>query len=430
MNTTIGRVNYRNSSRLGIEFLVSPNGANNPTYEAVFRSRIRNTIAKTDLNYYYSNAARFNFGVGYSRQAYNAGIKSGQLIFMGDIDEIFEGDPLTSVNEFTLYVQHSYKPLDFLSISTGFRIADRFVEDQFYLSFEPRFNVNLVLKWKATLDLNYTRMTQFAHLLVNPGLGLPSNLWVPSTNKIKPEIADQYAAAYTQFLPANLVFTAEYYYKKLYNQIDFQSAYDFFSPVINDVTTIPIFVDSRDWENRVVAGKGLAYGYEFALEKYAGRLSAKVGYTYGHSIRQFDMINNGLAYPYNLDRRHDLSANLRYNVNKYLDFSCLYVYGSGHPYTLALEEYVSIDNEVLYILNADNRNNQRLPAYERLDLAFQVQKQFRSYHASINFGVYNALNRRNAYYVYLAKAPDREEYSLNQVSILPVLPFINFQIKI
>lgn len=431
MNTTMGAVQYHNASRLGLEFkITSGDSTITPSYEAVFRSKIKDAQLKTDLNYYFSNTVRFNFGFGYSKQNYNAGIKSSKFIFNGTVDELFEGDPVTRVDEFSLYFQHIYNPIDKISIASGFRLADRFVEDQFYLALEPRFNVNFVFPWKATLDLNYTRMSQFIHLLVNPGLGLPSDLWVPSTNKIKPELADQFAISYAQFFPYDLVFTAESYYKKLYNQIDYQSAYDILSPVINDVTTIPIFVNSRDWETRVVSGVGLASGFECSLERYSGNLKSKIAYTYGHSDRQFDKINNGISFPFSLDRRHDLSANLKYQLNKNIDVSALYIFGSGHPFTLALEEYVSIDNKIIYILNADSRNNQRLPDYKRLDISMHWQKAFKSYQAHINLGIYNLLNRRNAYYVYLAKTPDKDEYSLKQVSILPILPFVNFQIKI
>jgi hypothetical protein len=431
MNTTIGAVQYNNSSRLGLEFkILSGDSTSTPSYEAVFRSKIKDVQLKTDLNYYFSNTVRVNFGLGYSNQSYNAGIKSSKFIFNGTVDELFEGDPVTRVQEFSAYFQHQYNPIDRLSFSTGLRLADRFVEDQFYLSLEPRFNINVVFPWQSTLDMNYTRMSQFIHLLVNPGLGLPSDLWVPSTNDIKPEIANQFAIAYTQFLPFDLAFSAEAYYKRLYHQLDYQSAYDILSPVINDVTTIPIFVDSRDWESRVVSGDGISSGFEFALERYKGRLKGKIGYTYGNSDRQFDQINDGISFPYNLDRRHDLSTNLKFELSKNFDLAAMYIYGSGHPFTLALEEYVSIDNEIIYILNADSRNNQRLPAYKRLDLSMHWHKAYKSYQLDFNFGIYNLLNRKNPYYVYLAKTPDKNEYKLKQVSILPVLPFLNFQIKI
>lgn len=430
LNTTVGAVQYDNSSKLGLEFAITTGDTTiTPSYEAIARTRIKDVLAKMDFNYYHSNNTHIDFGLGASRQAYSSGIKTRTFIFNGDINEIFEGDPSTNVNEYYGYLNYRQKLLNTLTFSSGARIVNRGVRQVQYPHVEPRVNLNYVLPWKASIDLSYSRMSQFVHLLVNPGLGLPGDLWVPSTAQIKPEISDQFSFSYTHYLPFDFVFSAELYHKSLSNQLDYLSAYDIFSPIINDATIVPVFIESDDWEDRVVSGTGKAKGVELLVKKSEGKLKGWMGYTYAISDRTFDDIDDGKTYPFSLDRRHDVNLACSYQLTKQLDASLLYVYGSGHPFTLALEQYI-VNGKETYILNAENRNNKRLPAYERLDIAINWKKQILSYKVIASLGVYNTLNRRNPYYVYLAKTPDKEEYTLKQVSILPVLPFLNVHIRI
>jgi hypothetical protein len=71
-----------------------------------------------------------------------------------------------------------------------------------------------------------------------------------------------------------------------------------------------------DWQDRITQGEGKAYGLEFFLQKKTGKLSGWIGYTLAWNNRQFSDLNQGKAFPYRYDRRHDISIVAIYELSK------------------------------------------------------------------------------------------------------------------
>lgn len=391
-------------------------------------SRILDRIAKIDVDYFVSNRIDVKFGAGYVLHTFNPSIRQASRKFENDIDDIFGGIIPTNAAEYSLYAENYFRPLSNISIHTGAHAAIYNVEGKRYYALQPRISANYGLPWNAYFGLSYSRMNQFVHLLGNPGLGLPIDLWVPSTENLAPESSDQFAASYSMDIFKNVKMTTGVYFKTFENLIEFQSAYDLFSPVINQLDSIPVFSTSTNWESRVTSGDGRAYGFEFQLAKKRGRTTGSFSYTYGRSFRLFQDINRAIPFPYRYDRRHDISLSMVHNINPNWNLGLLWVYGSGNAVTLPIEQYFSINGDV--ILNYEARNNQRLPDYHRFDFSLNYDKYINRFGLRVTFGAYNTYNRQNAYYLYLYQNPKNEQYSLRQVSVFPIIPYLNVKLKI
>ena len=93
-----------------------------------------------------------------------------------------------------------------------------------YLHPEPRFAVTFQLNNKSSVKASYSRNVQNLHLLSNSTGSNPTDLWIPSSNNVKSEIADQVSAGYYRNLINNqYAFSAEVYFKNLQNQIDYKN---------------------------------------------------------------------------------------------------------------------------------------------------------------------------------------------------------------
>ncbi|NCB06721.1 MAG: hypothetical protein EOM73_00995, partial [Bacteroidia bacterium] len=61
---------------------------------------------------------------------------------------------------------------------------------------EPRLGANYLLTQKSSLKASYNRIYQFLHLLSNSTTSAPTDLWLPSSNNVKPQISDQVSLGY------------------------------------------------------------------------------------------------------------------------------------------------------------------------------------------------------------------------------------------
>jgi hypothetical protein len=89
-----------------------------------------------------------------------------------------------------------------------------------------------------------------------------------------------------------------------------------------------------DWRSKVEAGgKGKSYGVEMMTRFNFNRLDGYAGYTWSHTTRQFDHINNGKEYVFEYDRPHSININVNYQLTERWSLSALWTYQTGLPYT-------------------------------------------------------------------------------------------------
>ena len=277
-----------------------------------------------------------------------------------------------------------------------------------YVSLEPRLAVNILLNETSSLKTSYTRTTQYLHLLSNSTTTNPSDVWVPSTNNVKPQFADQIDAGYFRnFLDNEYEASLELYYKRMQNVIDYKNGADLqINPTV---------------EALLLYGTARSYGAELLVRKRAGRLSGWIGYTLSKTEEQFDQINNGNPFPARQDRTHDISIVLIYNHNSEWNFSATWVYNTGNAVTFPSGNYWLDGRLVPYYTE---RNGYRMPAYHRLDLSATWTL---GPHSNLNFSLYNAYNRMNPYAISFQQDPnDPNKTQAVQTTFFPIIPSVTY----
>lgn len=295
-----------------------------------------------------------------------------------------------------------------------------------YWGLAPRFNINFLIDEKSSIKGGYARTYQYLHLISNSTASSPTDVWLPTSNNVKPEIADQFSLGYFRnFLDNELEFSCEMYYKNLQNTIDYRDG--------AEVTLNPTV------EGELLYGQGRAYGVEFLLKKKTGRFSGWVTYTLARSELQFDEINEGSWYPARQDRTHDFSIVGMYNLTDRITASATWVYYTGNAVTFPSGKYI-VDGQVVNYYT--ERNGYRMPDYHRLDLGLTIHSKNtktvvdpesgeekevdRKWHSSWNISCYNAYARENAYSIYFRENEVTGQTEAVQISLFKAIPSITY----
>jgi hypothetical protein len=280
---------------------------------------------------------------------------------------------------------------------------------------EPRVALNYIINEKNSVKTSYNRIYQFLHLLSNSTTTTPTDLWLPSSNNVKPQISDQISLGYFRNFKNNEYETSfEVYYKDLKNQIDYKNG----AELVYNATV----------ESELVYGRGWAYGAELLLKRNYGRLNGWVSYTLSKTMRQFDQINSGNPFPARQDRTHDVSVVGMYDLTKKLKLSATWVYYTGNAVTFPSGKYEMDGRIVGYYTE---RNGYRMPNYHRLDIGLTWQrKKTEKFESSWNFSVYNAYARENAYFIdFIQNEENPDITEAVQFAIFKAIPSVSYKFK-
>lgn len=365
-------------------------------------SIIKNWNFKHEFQYFLNSKNTLSFGVNSILHS----IIPGQLETTEDSDI----NPIELQEKFAvdngLYISNVWKPSYNLNINYGLRLAvyhlfgpgefytyqDAEVNStktfakgeivQTYFNIEPRINIAYIMNDRNSFKASYTRNTQNLHLISSSTSSTPTDIWISSSNNVKPEIGDQVSMGYfTNFAKDKYQVSSEIYYRWMQNQLDLRNGAN-----INANDKI---------EGELLFGKGRAYGLELLLKKTQGKLTGWIGYTYSKTERLIDGINNNNWYPARQDITHDVSIVGIYDLSKKWSVSATWVYNTGNAVTFPSGKYL-INNNVQYYFT--ERNGYRMPAYHRLDLgATWTLKKTKKFESSLNFSVYNAYGHKNPY---------------------------------
>jgi hypothetical protein len=413
-NTTVTYSNYRFRVSSEQESTRTVNGQQNTSYSAIsYRSGIEDWSIRTDLNYMPVPEHYIKFGGGLILHTFTPGVNRSVDRSEFVRQDTTYGAQRIAAQEFFVYAQDEFALGSSVKVNAGLHGSGFLVNGTTYLSLQPRLSGRFLIDERSSVKLSYANMAQFLHLLTNAGIGLPTDLWVPPTERIKPQFADQVAAGYTRSFGQDYMATFEAYYKYMRNLIEYKDGATFLAT-------------GTDWQNNVEVGRGWSYGGEWLLEKKRGRTTGWLGYTLSWTERQFDALNEGRVFPFRYDRRHDISLAVTHRFNERVDVGLVWVYGTGNAVTLPLERYQALPemdspywvNEIAHI---DARNNYRTPAYHRLDLGVNMHKKKRWGERTWSLGLYNAYSRQNPFYLFFT-VDDFGRQRLAQISLFPIVP--------
>ena len=423
VNTTVNYTQYRHKLDADVQHYErekDPTG----TFKLGYNSLINDLSAAADFEFNPSPRHDVRFGGTFIRHTFKPSVNTvhyeDRTEGMEMVQDTTFGDQNLYTSEAAVYVEDNWTPVQWLKINAGLRFSLYAAGTRTYASLEPRLGLRLLFTDHLSMKASYSEMSQSVHMLSNSNISMPTDLWVPATDRIEPMRARQAAAGvFYELGPVDL--SVEGYWKGMDNLLEYRDGASFLG-------------SSTGWEEKVASGRGWAYGVEFLAQKKTGRLTGWIGYTWSRSMRQFDragnVINFGRPFPAKYDRRHDLSVVASYEFSKKFDVSATFVYGTGLCGSLALQ---TINVPPGYNFNSssftrpypvdylESRNNYRMPSYQRLDLGVNFHRFFRSgRHRTINVSVYNAYNRNNPFLVY------RVGQSLKQLSIFPVMPSVSY----
>jgi hypothetical protein len=287
-----------------------------------------------------------------------------------------------------------------------------------YWNLEPRASASYSLNKTQSIKASYTRNVQNLHLISNSTSGSPTDLWLSSSNNLKPEIADQISAGYFQNFKNNQYeFSAEVYYKWMQNQIDYRSG-------------AQLRANDNVESQLLFGGVGRAYGLELLVKKKTGKLTGWIGYTLSRTEKNFDGINNGDYYAARQDRTHDLSIVAIYQLNKQWSFSSNFIYYTGSAVTFPSGKY-QVNNQTVFLYT--ERNGYRMPSYHRIDLAAtyeNIKNKTRKYQSSWTFGIYNLYGRENAYSIEFKDDPNNPAKTVaEQTTLFRFVPSVTWNFK-
>ncbi len=384
-----------------------------------YKSGIEDWSAKLEFDWYPSPKHNVKFGSNYIYHTFKPGVELISEYLEGERDQSTSlGNTDTYGHEMNVFIEDDFEITGRLKANLGLHVSAFNVENTWYSSIEPRASLRYLASDNITLKAAYSKMQQYLHLLSNSTIGLPTDLWLPVTKRIKPQLSHQYAigAVYGGLHQVDL--SVEGFYKEMDNLIEYKDGASFIG-------------SSKGWEEQVEVGRGIAYGVELMAKKDIGRTTGWIGYTWSKTDRQFDNLNSGEWFPARYDRRHDASIVISHKINEKIDIGSTWVFGTGNALTLSTHEIERLDADTQYqptVSYFEHRNNYRMPNYHRLDVGINFHKQKKRGVRTWNISIYNVYNRKNPFFIY-AGHNDADQKVLKQISLFPILPSITYSYK-
>ncbi len=288
---------------------------------------------------------------------------------------------------------------------------------------EPRFSVAYELNNNQSVKASYNRMVQYLQLISNTASPTPLDVWTPSDNYIKPQIADQVAIGYfNNFSDDKYSVEIESFYKKIQNRIDYIDGAD--------------LIANEAIEQVILNGRMRSYGLEFMIRKNTGKLNGWIAYTISKSQQQTPGrtlnevgINNGDWYRSAYDKLHNLAVTSTYNLNKKWTFGANFTLQTGQPVTYPNGQYVY---QGITIPSYELRNKNSLPTYHHLDISATYtpkpdKKKGRQ--SEWVFSIYNIYARKNAASISFRQNADSGNTEAIKLSIFGIVPSVSYNFK-
>ncbi|MEE0625013.1 MAG: TonB-dependent receptor [Muribaculaceae bacterium] len=350
----------------------------------------------------------------------------------------------------SIYAEDDWTVAPWLMANVGLRYSLFSVENKTYGSLEPRASVRFLLTPAMALKLSYARMAQGVHLLSSSNIVMPSDIWVPVTEKIPLMRSNQYAGGVNYEIMKGLEVSVEGYYKTMDNVLEYNNGASWLNC-------------TGDWQSLVSLGKGRSYGVELMAQRSVGNTTGWVSYTWAKSLRTFDRpgqeLNGGREFLAGNDKRHNFNIVVVQRLGQYWKLSASWTYQSGRRGILAntsmyggvLQEWdpsfrpeSSTLKEQEYMQNRYDaahwaempgmfttyreRNNYKLPDVHHLDVGITYSVNHRRFGASeVNLSFYNLYNQKNINSVYIGT--NDKKYVLKGICMFLFMPSLTYTLK-
>ncbi len=424
-NHTINSKSFSNFSFILANYeLASEQG--DTAFSFKFSSGINDVILKYDIDYFINAKHHLKTGASQTFHVFSPGTSYLIDANMGMV----EANQTYQSNEQALYIEDEWVLNKLFAFNGGLRFTHYQYRNTNYFKVEPRILATYFLKENLSFKASFSKMNQYVHLLsMSSGIGLPNDLWLPTTAKIKPEQANQLNLGAYFKLNKHWKFNLETYYKTSKHLINYAPDASLFALLLSGGTSNT----STDWEEKVVDGNGWSKGIEFQTEYLSKRWNAVLAYTLAYAKNQFDELNYGNEFWSNTDRRHNFSILTWMKINKHWKINGTWIYTTGTPFTLPTSTYTVVGNDPsnpgggsqYFIQEFSSKNNIRTSPYHRLDLAAAYEFDIKKAKASLAFGAMNVYNRKNVVFYTVTSNNDNENV-LKKQAFLGIIPTLTF----
>ncbi len=393
-------------------------------FQKSYKNGVQDVISKVDFDYAASGKHAIKFGINNTLHHFQPGVQIQKNILESDlaVDTLFGGDILRG-DELHLYFEDDYTLSHSLKANMGLRLVSYFAPEVSYLLPEPRLSIRYLANSNMAIKTAYSRSSQFIHMVSSSLISLPTDLWFPVTDKIKPLTSDLYTLGLDiDFLKWG-TFTVEGYYKDLDNVLDVKdgsSIYGFSNSLLDQLTS------GRGWS------QGVELFYQIKGDKWMGWM----GYTLSKTTLQFEEVNKMQPFPARYDRRHDASIFVSYKLNKGIDLGATWQFATGNGVTLPTQQYYSPSLPTQSNSNTPQpyeligeRNGYVTPNFHRLDISATFTSTKRWGESIWSIGVYNVYGHDNPTFVYVKKdeVPNDPTTTIMQLSIFPIpIPYFRY----
>lgn len=263
------------------------------------------------------------------------GLHFSSLSILGYDDNIYDYDEFGNILDSTFYARE-----DVVEVYGGV---------------EPRLSISWSPNSRGFFKIGYAHTIQYLQLLNSSFVNNPSSAWVPSTNNIKPQRANQFNLGYFfSFAKGKLDASIEAYFSRRNNQIEYRTG--------------ALLEAENDIEPNLIFGKGETAGLEFLLKKPTGKFRGWISYTYSRSYNQFSQIDNNIRFAATEDRPHNFAIIGIWEKSKAWTFSASWTYVSGKLVTVPSGKYELNGNVIDFYTK---RNNYRMSDHHKLDISIQ-----------------------------------------------------------
>lgn len=380
------------------------------------QSKVRALSNKFLVNYVPNTRNNIEAGLEYNHYKFKPGIDIHHITNEEEginIDTTYNISEMKNT-EYVFHVSNEFLMHKHVKLKAGGRLTYYASDNKNYVYFDPRISLNYTPDNHFGFSASYNRTHQYIHLLSKSQISQANDLWLPCSKELKPQSANQYSLSIEYTPNSRYYFSLSPYYKTMQNLVEYSDGASFLQTF-------------NGWDEITEQGKGTAYGIDFFAEKKTGKTTGWIAYTYSHSERKFENINYGESFLYRYDRPHVLKIVANQKLSDTWSLGLSWHFMSGSMATIATQKDWY---ELIY-----ERNAYRLPTYHRLDVSVQKTKQRKWGKTELSIGVYNTYNRSNIYNVNMEEIPNSRSihgtaiYYINEESMFPVMPSINYKIE-
>jgi hypothetical protein len=285
----------------------------------------------------------------------------------------------------------------------------------------------------AAVKVSVGRYAQFIHSLRDENLPISNDTWVTADENVPAVVSDQVQAGIEKFWGDRWYVSAEGYARRFDGVVELNPA-----------------DDPNDDTDDLLSGTGRSYGFDVLVRRSAGRLTGWTTLSLLRATRTFpdptaaglDDAPQSVTFPPIFDRRVDLDVVATYRLGRRTQLGARLNFGSGVPYTRPVAQIVGFETDVvgggyrlprpesddpdlpIYVVLGD-RNRERYPAYQRLDISLRRSYTRRWGTLTPYVQVLNTLNRRNVLFYFYNYSDTPATRS--GISMFPVLPTIGVE---